>query len=1300
LASSTVIGVPQGEHDFERQCRVLFADLLGDPHTKLVATRGKDQGGFDIIGTRDGDPDRPVGIQCKNKPKGGRLDVDGVRGDITRMLAFEPPVSEIFVVTTASDDLKYDKLALELRQTQKKQGRDVVIQIWGWDTLTIKINASAAALRAFDPDHSASTGEILRQGAVTIDLQFEQISGQREMMDTINAIELLTRQMVAPIDTASDAAVDAVLDKQIDGIRDLINKGRPKSALTLLEALYGQCVNRSAAIRSRILGNMGFAHLRLGDERRGGELLLKAHAANSDDSKAKANRVFGLLLTGDLQAAVAYGRATLADDPGNAAAAAFIYQAAAVSDMDIDPDSVITETMRKDENVGVTRTAYLRRHGPPAAWRAWATERFAAHPESLVLRRFAAEAVLDEVYERRAFSPGDKNVDDRRRMVEATAQLRVLWEEGRKHEDAAEAGITAIAHNLITAYRALRDLENADEVARQALAVAPDDDGIRIAAAHIDNIMDRHEAALSKLVDMPDGPQRTVPLLTAYAGLGRWEDMRALATTERGAALAGLDRQGFDCMAVQAVLDTVSGDDAGAAIAGFAAAWPNVLHVAATAADMAHRHAPDRFDRLFADAMLLARDEAPLSERMVLAGLAIQTERFDDAIEVLDGRVATDEPSEPLAWLALSFANAPTRPRTHEFFEALSDDVLATGRVARLAGAAEYNRGDLASAERHLRRAVRADPTDLRAHLMLQSTLQRDDRTAETTVMVRKLDEQSVNGSPLDKMCLAAALRQSGEADRALALGFDIAILNRNDEDVSAAYPHLLFMSDTPIPALGSSDIDHNDHWIDLEGMGCADIAGLITATPIPEALNFAPDHPVAKAIAGARVGDEVVLPPQLGVERRYRLRGVKHKWVWLSHQIIHDHGARFPGGTGFVEMTMQEGDVGPVLDVVRRSEDHARMVMDMYQTTAVPLAMVASLHHRDVMGLAHRIAATGGSIKTCVGLHSERHRAERAVKRARGKGAILDTYTLVVAEGLKLLPALKAHFGGLVVARSTIDEITQWRELQSVNVGRKTMQLSYEGDQAVRHVQSAEDNDQQLARLDALLGSIRSQCETRTPDGHPNVLDGQLLDAAGLGDVLDPVRIADRDGLVLISDDMHFRQLAQLGGVGAHAWLQAAALVLKAEGEMSPSEYAILTARLGARRHDFVTVDSQTLLLLLGREGDDDELAFDLAARSIGGPKADLASHADVVLRFACEVWSSPIPSWRKGRAISRLLNNLVKGRGTQTVQIVDRLEAMLAGTGRSVGGALAREHVSGWRRGHFIDIMGSPNRGVRKRA
>lgn len=108
---------------------MLFAEIVNDINLELVATRGRNQGGFDLIGTRNGDPEQTVDVQCKDKPKGGKLVLADVRSDIARILQFEPSVMEIYVVTTASDDHSYDKLAIELRKAQKDLARLVDIQI-------------------------------------------------------------------------------------------------------------------------------------------------------------------------------------------------------------------------------------------------------------------------------------------------------------------------------------------------------------------------------------------------------------------------------------------------------------------------------------------------------------------------------------------------------------------------------------------------------------------------------------------------------------------------------------------------------------------------------------------------------------------------------------------------------------------------------------------------------------------------------------------------------------------------------------------------------------------------------------------------------------------------------------------------------------------------------------------------------------------------------------------------------------------------------------------------------------------
>lgn len=1286
MATSNVIGIPEHEGDFERHCRVLFAEIINDSNLKLVATRGKNQGGFDLIGTRNGDPEQTVGIQCKNKPKGGKLVLADVRSDIARMLQFEPPVTEIYVVTTASDDHSYDKLAIELRKAQKDLGRSVDIQIWGWDTLTARILSSPAALAAFDPDRSASTGTLLAHSAETLSLQHESLEIQREMQTAVTEL-LASRQALDPVEASSRADIDEVLHKQIDDIRDLLNTGRPKTALDLLEKLAANSSSQSVAIRARIKANMGHAIMRLGDERRGGEFLLEAYALNPDDAKLKANRILGLVLTDHAREAVDFARSLFNAGEGDETVASFLYQAAAVLDEDMAPDDIVGGQFSSDENVAIGRAVYLRKHRGAFEWRDYANTVAAEHSGSQILLRLSAEATLDEIYERRSFGPGDANKEDREAMERAVVMLHAIWESAKSQEDAGQQQVISIAANLVTAYRALRNPKAADEVGKQALALAPNDEALLLATSHIDIISDRAEAAVEKLLGLPESRQRTTALLGAYASLGQWSDVAEFATTERRQALDGLDMQAFDCIALDARFRVGKVIDERSALGDLVAAWPEELHVAASAADIARQYYPEMFDELFDRAMALAQKPAPISERMVLAELALRSDRYDAAVEVLNGHVDLNEPSEPLGWLAMAFVNSTAASDAHAFFDSLPETVLDSPRFSRMAGTAEYNRGDLASAEKHLKRALQVDPDDLRSTLMLEGTLIREGRDDDAIAFIQTVDETKSRGSPLEKMRLAVSLRRAGEASRAFGLAFDVASRNRDNEAVASAFPQLLFMSEASLPGADILNGIQDGFWFRLEGQGTADIEGLLSNDAIPGAHCHSADQVLGKALLGKNIGDEVVLPERLGIERRYVVREIKHRWIWLAHDIMHSHAARFPDSASMVQMTMQDNDVQPILDIVRKGEQDVLDIVDTYRASPLPLAFIAALRSGDVVGFAHRVTASGGDIKTCVGLLEERRLAQEYVSRARNRGAVFDTYTLVMAEAFELLPPLREYFGRLLISRDTMDDFTEWRQRQSLNVGRETMALSYEGEQAVKHVQSVDDNSRQLEILDRLIANVRNHCEIMPLEGGTEP-EAARMQQAGLDDLLEPIRIARSKDVLLLSDDLHFRQLAQQMGVRRSAWLQAVGLDLLGQRSMSRHEYALLVARLANRRHHFLSLDTDTLLELLDLENDEDDLTFNLVARNIGGPQAHLQTHANVFMEFAARVWNCRMPSWRKGRAIGRLLENLLNGRGSQTNELLDAIEKLLSSRRSTLDQHydLALDYVQGWRRGHFL--------------
>src|ERR1043166_9682753 len=154
---ATPIRPPEHETEFEKNCVILFCELVNDRNVKRLGRRGQKQYGIDLIGHRDRRATQPVGVQCKLKTRSQKLTAKEVRTEVKSALAYRPKLVEFYIVTTSGDDRKLDQLASTLAQEQAALGRAISITVWGWNTLEEKINLSEAAKEAFDPGFSPST---------------------------------------------------------------------------------------------------------------------------------------------------------------------------------------------------------------------------------------------------------------------------------------------------------------------------------------------------------------------------------------------------------------------------------------------------------------------------------------------------------------------------------------------------------------------------------------------------------------------------------------------------------------------------------------------------------------------------------------------------------------------------------------------------------------------------------------------------------------------------------------------------------------------------------------------------------------------------------------------------------------------------------------------------------------------------------------------------------------------------------------------------------------------------------------
>lgn len=300
-------------------------------------------------------------------------------------------------------------------------------------------------------------------------------------------------------------------------------------------------------------------------------------------------------------------------------------------------------------------------------------------------------------------------------------------------------------------------------------------------------------------------------------------------------------------------------------------------------------------------------------------------------------------------------------------------------------------------------------------------------------------------------------------------------------------------------------------------------------------------------------------------------------------------------------------------------------------------------------------------------------------------RGIVLDTYTAWVAYSLDLIEILKSLFGRVALPQSSIDELLEWRQRFEPTGDEPLMTIGYAEGRYFREEIPAERLAQAVATINTGVETLRQELEilpAAAPSG-PSALEKALLNMVQHG-FLDPVYISLSEELLLVSEDLHYRNLArQLHGRHG-VWLQVVLMVALDTGRMEPTAYAHAVCELAIRRHDYITLSAATLVKIAIDEQNDSMDRFKAAARFIGTETADLESHQRESWEFLRAIWATDLPYVRRAKAASLVLDRLVRllaQRGLFPVAY----SAMIA---KSRDKPLLEECLIAWARGHFLSL------------
>jgi tetratricopeptide (TPR) repeat protein len=1285
--TSVEIPKPKDWQAFERHCRLLFERSLNDPAVQNNGRSGQRQHGVDIFGHRGSGTGRLVGIQCKGKDSdyGHEVSEAELKAEIEKTKKFKPALQEFILVTTAPDDAKIQQAARLLEEKVRAEGRDLSIQVWGWGRVQQEINRFTDVVTEFHPDATIFTQTLIEGIDSTKRLVAEgHASHSAEFAELKQMVASLARAPISTEHSKTADAFDKELHNQIDGYRDLLREGKPRTALQLLKKMNDRLgADAPPRVRYRLLSNIGAAHYNLGEYDEAADFLLKAAPLNPDDAISLANKAAALLIKGRKQEAHEIAVAAIAAYPDSHEIALQRIQALGADETVESVWASLSATAKSVAAVFGFRVGVLREKDD-LSWWSLAEEGVRLFPDDQGLRIFKADSIIDRVLKRDpgGVGLGNDGVPTEEELTGAAEQLETYWKNSQGGETPPQP---VLAHNGALAWNLIGNVRRAALLLDEAMAAGygPDEtkqlrislyrredkipEAIRLADALADSPMHRLMRADLRVDTAPAEAREIVRDFTYFS-----------RTTDRIAA---------SLVTVETYIKENNFEFALAEARALEAAWPT--HPQGPLSSFRVRKARGDADAAseLDRALALVNETTDFPTRFLVAEALGSVNRYDDVMAVLSQHTARNFDSPALRALVAAAVNADRRATLKGLFKEMPPAVLAKRFYARARVAFSIHSGNIRQAEDGLRAFLKSDPSSLEFHLQLLQALFRQNKMQELREAVA-VPAAQLKGAPKDFLMLAHFKDDFGDWHEAHQIAYQMLLAHPNDQAVAMGYIGIFLRPGHSRELNIEAPTVQPDRAIGLIVEGGPPQVYIVepNATLRPSPQHIGSDHRIAQLLQNKAVGEAVELPD--GTKAKIGL--IKPKVLHALHDLLENFKNRFPDATGLEKINIEPGKEGAfdeIFERLREKHDATEQIAGFYDTGSLPLELVGRSLGCDSIEAMAGLASTGHDIRVCEGSHIERDTAANAILANARKGCVVDALTLHVIRRLKLEAAVIGVCGPIHIVDETSLLVQRKVHELKERLDEPGMSLSWRDGQAFRQETTPQEkreilrvyeDDQQWLAANAVIIPAEGNRDP-SPEWKP------LIERFGSG-FLDEIRAAQGPGLIFLSEDYLLRTIARLDFGVQGTWLQPVLMLASQQKMITRDEYRRAIAFLIDAGFHFISI-SPDLIVEAVRGAAEHTLPreFEALASRIGGKTADIESHFSVALRAARAIWVDDSISWtvRQG-AYGRLLERLITDRSPIEVQAI--LGLWIEEARRFERNMFS--YISGWLRGHFIEL------------
>lgn len=981
---------PKDWQAFQRNCVLLFRAELNDPHAQEYGRAGQKQGGIDILARRDGRDEHFVGVQCRlitNPIKEAKI-----LSDAREALNLKAGLKELIFATTAPDDTTASDAAIAVTRKLKAERHDLTIVVYGWGQLQTLIAPHEVAYNAFHPSAVASS----------VPQNTGPAAGTPEFAALVAA--QVVKQMrgasltAAPREGAASAEEDPALHARIDTFRDLFKEqGEPLLAEKgLLAILSREDLSAKPWARYRIETNLGSIAIDLGREAEAATRFEAAHAVRPEDPNALANLALARTIQGRFEEAMAAAQSALNGDPRADHAVGYLLQAAARSDWQEDPETLIPPDLVGSAQADIGMAEFLRRRDVPG-WAERSLEMARRHAQLPEFKLVRAIAVLSLAVESGAIIPGGHGPVTSAELSAAADDMKALVEHCLAVGFPDAHDLMVHLNNAAVPLRLCERHGESEALLVRGMPKVGDQPQLRRLLALARSVQDRDEEAVAAL-DGDTDPENQIlrAELQASSGDAAGAMAGALATETDGLP-ERLQRLRWRIIGECALrLDDRASLDA--AVAGLRAIDPqeigaSLLEIRGERKTVADEEAAQ--DRLRALAASVPSDLDMVSRYFLAVELRNQ-DLPDEASRLLEGHVDLTRPSPSTSLFLQSLAGARRDAAFQTALAEAAPEVRNDPATLWTVAAHAWNVGDLTAAMAAVDDLLAQESDQPRARLLRIEIFVRQDRSVELFSELEKPLERLPWNRPSDQFRLASLLGHFGFAERAADFAYRLFLQHR---DRSRAWITLSML----VLDEGRGEKDKPRLWnVSAVGPNAAvdlaydDGAELFFVVEPDAALrkfdpeSWEPDHALVRAVTGLKVGERFVGPDG----REGVVRQVRHKYVARLHYVIEHHETRFPEITGFRRVSVdvtQPGGLDGLIAQVKARRDWIEEEETQYLNGPMPLGVLSHRVGMDTIEVAGGLAGHGVKLKVAVGNLDERESASRAVRENARRGCVLD---------------------------------------------------------------------------------------------------------------------------------------------------------------------------------------------------------------------------------------------------------------------------------------------------------------------